>query len=203
MQDFIKFELFAQAHGLYYTNRKMMEQRAPETVKLIKGINDAVSSDRLSQTGSGIRDAFQSPRSDGDTKVYSTRLNSRDYQELVGEESTSRGVGTEVETVRQDDIRQPVQQQPPLESNYVPIGELKLKKDKTFAGAPKRADGTFANTQRDFNKLSRDLVKLAESPLSLIDQSRNWYENVNQKIEELTRGDQKLKEDVMLSLIHI
>jgi hypothetical protein len=201
MQEVIKFELFAQAYGLYYTNPRMMEQRAPETVKLIKGINDAVSSNRLSQIGSGIRDAFQSPRSDGDTKVYSTRLNSRDYQELVGEESTSRGVGTEVETVGRDNIRQPVQQEPPLESNYVPIGELKLnEKNKTFAGAPKRADGTFANTQRNFNKLARDLVKLAEDPLSLIDQSRNWYQNVNQSIEELTRGDQKLKEDVMRML---
>jgi hypothetical protein len=110
-------------------------------------------------------------------------------------------VGTEVETVRQDNIRQPVQQQPPLESNYVPIGELKLnEKKKTFAGAPKRTDGTFANTQRNFNKLARDLVKLAEDPLSLIDQSRNWYKNVNQEIEELTRGDQKLKEDVMRML---
>ena len=32
--EFIKGEIFAQMFALYYTNRKLMEQFAPETTKL-------------------------------------------------------------------------------------------------------------------------------------------------------------------------
>ena len=34
--EFLKGEIFAQMHALYYTNRKLMEQFAPETIKLIE-----------------------------------------------------------------------------------------------------------------------------------------------------------------------
>ena len=197
-QNFVKSELFAQAYGLYYTNPKLLKTRAPETVKLIERINDAISSDRVSQIGSGLRDAFQSSRSDGDLKVFNRRLNNRDYQELFIEQPASRSVGTEIEGTGRNNLRPSIQ---PLDSNYVPIGELKLTETtQTFAGSPKNEDGSFRNTQQDFNKLAKNLVKLAENPLSLIDQSRNWYKNINEEIDNLTRGDAKLKEDVIKML---
>ena len=42
------------------------------------------------------------------------------------------------------------------------------------------------------------MVKLAEQKdLSLIDESRNWYKNVNEEVDKLVQGNAKLKEDVM------
>ena len=83
-------------------------------------------------------------------------------------------------------------------SNYIAIGDLSPKSDGTFDGAPRIKPGVFKNTQKDFNKLANDLVKLAEQKdLSLIDESRNWYKNVNEEVDKLVQGNAKLKEDVM------
>lgn len=194
-QAFVRSELFAQAYGLYYTNRKILKSYAPRTLKLIEDINNATTDNKFATIGLRIRDAFQSDRSDADSQIYRRRAAGRDIAEVFGPESTYRRV--ERPAQRQEDSV-PVPEQDPAKSNYVPIGQLKLNETtKTFAGSPKNEDGSFRNTQKDFNKLARDLVKLAENPLSLIDQSRDWYKNVNVEIDNLTRGNAKLKEDVL------
>ena len=168
-ETFVKSELFAQAYGLYYTNRRILKNYAPRTLKLIEDVNDATTNYKLATLGLRIRDAFQSDRTDADSQIYTRRKAGRDIAELFGPESTYRRVERTPER-RQDSV--PVPEQDPAESNYVPIGQLKLNETtKTFAGSPKNEDGSFRNTQKDFNKLARDLVKLAENPLSLIDQA--------------------------------
>lgn len=194
-QAFVRSELFAQAYGLYYTNRRILKNYASRTLKLIEDINNATTDNKFATIGLRIRDAFQSDRSDADSQIYRRRTAGRDIAEVFGPESTYRRV--ERPAQRQEDSV-PVPEQEPAESNYVPIGQLKLNETtKTFAGSPKNEDGSFRNTQKDFNKLAKDLVKLAENPLSLIDQSRDWYKNVNVEIDNLTRGNAKLKEDVL------
>ena len=192
LNEFIKSELFAQAFGLYYNNPKFFEENAPETTKLIKGIENAVSNNRFSQVGFGIRDAFQSPRADADSQVYSRRVPDRYSQSGSQQRGTGRGMERDVVRQDPDDIR------PTEQVNYIPIGDLSPKSDGTFDGAPRIKPGVFKNTQKDFNKLANDLVKLAEQKdLSLIDESRNWYKNVNEEVDKLVQGNAKLKEDVM------
>jgi len=195
IETFLKSELFAQAYGLYYTNRRILKNYAPRTLKLIEDINNATTDNKLATLGLRIRDAFQSSRSDADSQIYTRRTAGRDIAEVFGPEAAYRRV--ERTTERQRDSVQ-IPKKDSAASNYVPIGQLKLAETtKTFSGSPKNADGSFRNTQKDFNKLAKDLVKLAENPLSLIDQSRNWYKNVNDEIDNLTRGNAKLKEDVL------
>ena len=197
-QEFVKSELFAQAYGLYYTNRRTLGKYAPRTLKLIEDINNATTDNKFATIGLRIRDAFQSDRSDADSQIYRRRSAGRDIAELFGPESTYRRVERVAE---RPEVSVPVPEQDIAESNYVPIGQLKLTETtQTFAGSPKNEDGSFRNTQKDFNKLAKDLVKLAENPLSLLEQSRDWYKNVNVEIDNLTRGNPKLKEDVLRML---
>jgi len=192
LNDFVKSELFAQAFSLYYNNPKFFEQNAPETTTLIKGIENAVSNNRFSQVGFGIRDSFQSPRSDADSQVYSRRIPERYAQTGSEQGTTYRGVERDGVGKDRDDVRSTEQ------VNYISIGELSPKSDGTYDGAPRLAPGVFKNTQKDFNKLANDLVKLAEQKdLSLVDESRNWYKNVNDEVDILVQGNPKLKEDVM------
>lgn len=197
-ESFVKSELFAQAYGLYYTNRRTLGKYAPRTLKLIEDINNATTDYKLATLGLRLRDTFQSDRSDADSQIYTRRTAGRDPREIFKPESTYRRVERAAE---RPEFSVPVPEQDIAESNYVPIGQLKLTETtQTFAGSPKNEDGSFRNTQKDFNKLAKDLVKLAENPLSLLEQSRDWYKNVNVEIDNLTRGNPKLKEDVLRML---
>lgn len=191
----LRSEVFAQMVAMNYTNPKLFDNY-PNSKKLLQDINNVFINNGLSQIGRGLRDAFQSDRSDADSKVYTKRLSREAAQTEFGYESTSEGMaGTPVKRNR-NDIRLPVQ-----ESNYVEIGDLKPKPDNTFAGAPRTQDGGFRNTTQDFKDLVQDLVSKAEQKdLSLIDESRHWYRNVNQEIDGLTQGDQQLKENVLRML---
>lgn len=191
----LRSEVFAQMVAMYYTNPKLFDNY-PNSKKLLQDINNVFINNELSQIGRGLRDAFQSDRSDADSQIYTKRLTREQAQEQFGYESTSEGMGGPPVRRDRDDIRPPVQ-----ESNYVAIGELKPDKNNLYAGAPRTAPGKFANTQKDFDSLVNKLVKMAEQKdISLLDESRHWYRNINQEIDSLVAGDQALKENVLRML---
>lgn len=188
-------EVFAQMIGINYTNPKLLDSY-PNSKKLLQDINNVFINNEISQIGIGLRDTFQSDRSDADSKIYTKRLTREQAQEQFGYKSTSERVGEPPVKRDRDDLRLAKQ-----ESNYVEIGELTAKPDGTFAGAPKTQDGAFKSTTKDFEDLVKDLVSKAEQKeLSLLDESRHWYRNVNQEIDSLTQGDQQLKENVLRML---
>ena len=91
-QAFVRSELFAQAYGLYYTNRRILKNYASRTLKLIEDINNATTDNKFATIGLRIRDAFQSDRSDADSQIYRRRTAGRDIAEVFGPESTYRRV---------------------------------------------------------------------------------------------------------------
>ena len=194
-RSFTQSETFAQLFGINYANPKLLKDY-PNSLELLQRINNAVSTNRVSQIGRGLRDAFQSSRSDGDSKVYNKRATYEDYKREFGEESAREDVGEPPLARDRDSVRPSVQ-----EVNYVPIGELKLKKNNTYDGAPRTAPGVFNNTQKDYDDLANYLVTLAEEKeVSLLDESRHWYKNTNDEIDALVGGNLKIKEDVLRML---
>jgi hypothetical protein len=188
-------EVFAQMIGINYTNPKLLDNY-PNSKKLLQDINNVFINNEISQIGIGLRDAFQSDRSDADSKIYTKRLTREQAQEQFGYEPTSERMGEPPVKRDRDNIRLPVQ-----ESNYVAIGELKPDKNNLYAGAPRTAPGQFKNTQKDFDSLVNKLVKMAEQKdISLLDESRHWYRNINQEIDSLVAGDPVLKENVLRML---
>jgi hypothetical protein len=188
-------EVFAQMIGINYTNPKLLDSY-PNSKKLLQDINNVFINNEISQIGIGLRDTFQSDRSDADSKIYTKRLAREQAQEQFGYESTSERVGEPPVKRDRDDLRLAKQ-----ESNYVEIGELKPDKNNLYAGAPRTAPGQFKNTQKDFDNLVKDLVKMAEQKdISLLAESRHWYRNINQEIDSLVAGDPVLKENVLRML---
>lgn len=190
--DMIKAEAFAQAYDLYYTNRELLKTKAPRTFKLIEEVNDAISVDSPREKNAGLYAAFQAPGSPRGAQVP-TESRDRTLDRRVSATQTARSrVGEQRSVSDRDDIRSEVP-----ELNYQPIGELQKKKDGTYDGAPKTKSGAFLNTQEDFDNLVDKMVGFAqEKELSLPEQSRDWYRNAMNYINEYTRGDAKLKEDV-------
>ena len=190
---FLKGEIFAQMHALYYTNRQLLEQGAPETIKLIERTYDAISVDGIRNKSSRLLTAFQSPRAGRSLQVPSQGPISESDKSGVGAEPAGSRVGTEA--IQEDGQRDGL---PVQEPNYINIGELTPKKDGTYDGAPRNKLGKFKNTQKDFDNLANQLVGFAEQrELSIPDLSRNWYQNALDSIDQLTQGDPKLKEDVL------
>ena len=191
----IQTEVFAQMFGLNYTNPKLFD-KYPNSKKLLKDIENVFINNELSQIGVGLRDAFQADRSDADSKIYEQVATRENAPDIFEQQSTSERLADDVRQQRLESRRS----QPPR-SNYVDIGELQAKPDGTFAGAPKTKEGKVLNAAKDFDSLVQDLLTKAEQKeLSLLDQSRHWYKNINQEIDALTQGDQQLKEDVLRML---
>lgn len=191
----LRSEVFAQMIGINYTNPKLFDNY-PNSKKLLQDINNVFINNEFSQIGRGLRDAFQSSRSDADSQIYTKRIPYEEAKRSFGYESASERVGEPRVQRDRDDIRPSVQ-----ESNYVAIGELKPDKNNLYAGAPRTAPGQFKNTQKDFDNLVNDLVKMAEQKdISLLDESRHWYRNINQEIDSLVAGDPVLKENVLRML---
>ena len=191
----IQTEVFAQMFALNYTNPKLFD-KYPNSKKLLKDIENVFINNELSQIGIGLRDAFQADRSDADSKIYEQIPTRDNAPEVFAEQSTSERLADDARKQRLESRRSK-----PARSNYVDIGELKAKPDGTFAGAPKTKEGKVLNTAKDFDSLVQDLLTKAEQKeLSLLDQSRHWYKNINQEIDALTQGDQQLKEDVLRML---
>ena len=192
--QFLKGEIFAQMHSLYYTNRELLEQGAPETIKLIKRIYDAIAIDGIGNKSGRLLAAVLSPRTSRSLQVPASDSTGPTDQSVTGTEPAGQRVGTETVPADGDPSRLPIQES----QQYVEIGPLVLKKDNTYDGAPKNKLGKFKNTQKDFDNLAQELVSFAEQEdLSLPDQSRDWYKNALDSIDELTQGDAKLKEDVL------
>lgn len=190
--NLIKAETFAQAHTLYYTNRSLLRDKAPETFKLIERVNDAISVDGLREKNEGLLRAFQAPDSFRRSQVTTTPPARDITRPSTEREETSGRLEKQVQVPDRDGVRPEVP-----ELNYQPLGELQKKKDGTYDGAPKTKSGVFLDKQEDFDNLVDKMVSFAEERnLSMPEQSRDWYRNAMDYINEYTRGDAKLKEDV-------
>lgn len=192
-RKFMQSEVFAQMFALNYTNPKLFDNY-PNSKKLLKDIENVFANNELSQIGIGLRDAFQSSRSDADSKIYEQTATRENAPDIFEDQSSGQRVEQSTDFLESQRSRS-------NRTNYVEIGQLTPKPDNTFAGSPRDQNGAFKNTLQDFENLVQDLLSKAEQKdLSLLDQSRNWYKNVNQEIDSLTQGDQALKENVLRML---
>ena len=139
---FLKGEVFAQMHKLYYTNRPLMEEKAPETIKLIERAYNGISVDGTRNKSLGILSAFRAPGASRSVQISRPSEPTDQDQPRTPEEPARARV--EGESLAEDglDLRQPVSpaverflQEPEKDSYIVPVNEPRTIKNN-LAGAP-------------------------------------------------------------------
>lgn len=165
---FIKGEIFAQMHNLYYTNRSLLEQYAPETVKLIDRVNNEISVDGFGNKSSGILRAFRSPRAPRSVSVSAERADATADRAIPTEGPAGGELAAEVPTEGRDDIRPPVRTRVGTTGQYV--------------GAPEGV-----TTPQALGALRRKITGLTREG----EVGRFWYEQSGQALLDYTNGDKK------------
>ena len=192
--NFIKSEVFAQMHNLYYTNRPLLEEKAPEAFKLIERIYDGISVDGIRNQSIGIFSAFRAPSPSGSIQVNSRRGTTDPGQPRSPEEPARSTMEAESVANNRDDLRQPIPIIEQKDSYVVPVNKPRLIKNQ-YPGAPNKKGSKTARTL-----LINKMVKFAEDPLSMVDTSRYWYDDALSQVEELTRGNEELKDNTLKML---
>ena len=159
VQDHIKAETFAQAHLLYYTNRELMEAKAPETFKFFEQINDAISTESDRKKNEGLLRVFQSSN-----PVRSA--------EVSGQEGTDQ-------TDRRGDREQQAGQRMDEQEGQPDRNDLGPEISK-IVGAPSGVDN-----QRKVGALRRKIKKLVAAG----EKNRFWYEESSKAILDVTNND--------------
>ena len=176
---FIKGEIFAQMHNLYYTNRSLLEQYAPETVKLIDRVNNEISVDGFGNKSSGILRAFRSPRAPRSVSVSAERTDTTTDRTIPSEGPAGGELAAEVPTEGRDDIRPPVRTRVGTTGQYV--------------GAPEGV-----TTPQALGALRRKIAGLTKEG----EVGRFWYEQSGQALLDYTSGD-KREADILAQAIAI
>lgn len=170
IQRMIKAEVFGQLHELYYTNRSLLEEKAPTALKLIEDLNDAISIDGTTKKAERVQLAFQSPRAERGVEV---RARDRDLgQDQSGDSipETSRRVDGEVQPTDGDRVRPEV----PDLRQVGTTGQV--------VGAPEGMD-----SKQKVGALRRKMRGLAKEGVS----QRFWYEQSGQALLDITNNNKE------------
>jgi hypothetical protein len=166
----IKAEVFGQLHELYYTNRSLLEEKAPTALKLIEELNDAISIDGTTKKAERVQLAFQTPSAQRSIEVSDRRTDVEDDRsgDIVSETS-ARLVGQEESTDR-DGVRPE-------------ISELKqVGTTGQVVGAPEGMD-----SKQKVGALRRKMRGLAKEGVS----QRFWYEQSGQALLDITNNNKE------------
>lgn len=169
-EKMIKAEVFGQLHELYYTNRALLEEKAPTALKLIEELNDAISIDGTTKKNERVQLAFQTPSAQRSVEV-STRDGDlgTDQQGDVIEEPSRRVDGSE----RLEDGDRVRPEIPELEQ---------VKTTGQVKGAPKGMD-----SKQKVGALRRKMAGLAKEGVS----QRFWYEQSGQSLLDITNNNKE------------
>lgn len=176
---FIKGEIFAQMHSLYYTNRSLLEEFAPETVKLIERINNEISVDGFGNKGIGILRAFRSPRAPRGLSISGERQDSTTDRTSVTERPTGGELAEQTGPETRDNLRSPIRTRVGTTGQYI--------------GAPEGVTSPQA-----LGALRRKILGLTEEG----EVGRFWYEQSAQALLDVTGGD-KAEADLLAQAIAI
>lgn len=170
MEMMFRAEVFGQLHDLYYTNRALLESKAPRSLQLIEEINDAISVDSITEKNKRVLLAFQSPRAQRGVEVQSRdrdRAEAGPSDQLP--EANSRVVGPEG----------------PEDGDGVRPAIPELRQVKTtgqVVGAPEGFD-----SKQKVGALRRKMKGLAEAGVS----QRFWYEQSGQALLDITNNNKE------------
>lgn len=169
-EKMIKAEVFGQLHELYYTNRALLEEKAPTALKLIEELNDAISIDGTTKKNERVQLAFQTPSAQRSVEV-STRDGDlgTDQQGDIIEEPSRRVDGSE----RLEDGDRVRPEIPELEQ---------VKTTGQVRGAPKGMD-----SKQKVGALRRKMAGLAKEGVS----QRFWYEQSGQSLLDITNNNKE------------
>lgn len=169
-EKMIKAEVFGQLHELYYTNRALLEEKAPTALKLIEELNDAISIDGTTKKNERVQLAFQTPSAQRSVEV-STRDGDlgTDQQGDIIEEPSRRVDGSE----RLEDGDRVRPEIPELEQ---------VKTTGQVKGAPKGMD-----SKQKVGALRRKMGGLAKEGVS----QRFWYEQSGQSLLDITNNNKE------------
>jgi hypothetical protein len=176
---FIKGEIFAQMHSLYYTNRSLLEEFAPETVKLIERINNEISVDGFGNKGIGILRAFRSPRAPRSLSISGERQDPTTDRTSVTERPTGEELAEQTGPETRDNLRSPIRTRVATTGQYI--------------GAPEGVTSPQA-----LGALRRKILGLTEEG----EVGRFWYEQSAQALLDVTGGD-KAEADLLAQAIAI
>ena len=166
----IKAEVFGQLHELYYTNRSLLEEKAPTALKLIEELNDAISIDGTTKKAQRVQLAFQTPSAQRSVEVSDRRTDAEnDRSGDSVPEASARLVGQEESTDR-DSVR-------PKISDLKQVGTT-----GQVVGAPEGMD-----SKQKVGALRRKMRGLAEQGVS----QRFWYEQSGQALLDITNNNKE------------
>jgi hypothetical protein len=166
----IKAEVFGQLHELYYTNRSLLEEKAPTALKLIEELNDAISIDGTTKKAQRVQLAFQTPSAQRSVEVSDRRTDAEnDRSGDSVPEASARLVGQE-ESTDGDRVRPEI---PELEQ---------VKTTGQVKGAPEGMD-----SKQKVGALRRKMRGLAEQGVS----QRFWYEQSGQALLDITNNNKE------------
>lgn len=163
-QRMIKAEVFAQAHTLYYTNRKLLEDRAPATFKLIEDLNNAISVDGSRKQNQEVLRAFQSSDTQRSSQVRGPEDTDVETQQGDIEQTASVGMAEQSGDQTRVDLRPQI----PEPRRVGTTGQV--------VGAPEGID-----TTRKLNSLRRKISGLAKEG----ETGAFWYEESGKAIMDL------------------
>ncbi len=170
MESMIKAEVFGQLHELYYTNRALLEERAPTALRLIEEINDAISVNGTTAKNKGVQLAFQSPRAQRGVAVQPRDTGAEQTGPSDTVPETSRRVVGPDEPTDGDRVRPE-------------IPELKqVKTTGQVVGAPEGFD-----SKQKVGALRRKMKGLAEEGVS----AKFWYEQSGQALLNITNNNKE------------
>lgn len=170
MEQMIKAEVFGQFHELYYTNRALLEEKAPTALSLIEELNDAISVDGTTEKNKGVQLAFQSPRAQRGVTVQ--------------DRGTDNGATQPVDTVPETS-RRVVGPEGPQDGDRVRPEIPELKQVKTtgqVVGAPEGFD-----SKQKVGALRRKMKGLAEEGKS----AKFWYEQSGEALLNITNNNKE------------
>ena len=170
MENMIKAEVFGQLHELYYTNRALLEEKAPTALRLIEEINDAISVNGTTAKNKGVQLAFQSPRAERGFAVQPRDTGTEQTGPSDTVPETSRRVVGPDEPTDGDRVRPE-------------IPELKqVKTTGQVVGAPEGFD-----SKQKVGALRRKMKALAEEGVS----AKFWYEQSGEALLNITNNNKE------------
>ncbi len=182
--DLVKSETFAQLYAMYYANKDLLREQAPQTYKFIEEVNNAISVESSGAKNERLLSVFRSSDPRRNLEGDARRRIDRDVGPSLEEQQAGQAVGEQTLTTDRDNLRSTVQTSQQVNTTALldfikqnPEGftfdPITLESPTSgFAVSPIKAlelvvdqDGMTKEDARQFAKNVADLAKEMDQPV--------------------------------------
>jgi len=107
--DLVKSETFAQLYAMYYANKDLLREQAPQTYKFIEEVNNAISVESSGAKNERLLSVFRSSDPRRNLEGDARRRIDRDVGPSLEEQQAGQAVGEQTLTTDRDNLRSTVQ----------------------------------------------------------------------------------------------